>query len=76
MIEPFHFPESLQGYRVHLVGIKGTGMAALAEILSTRGARITGTDTKEKFYTDAVLQRIKRLNDETKLGVVSNIHPS
>ncbi len=58
MSEPFHFPESLRGYRVHLVGIKGTGMAALAEILSTRGARITGSDTAEKFYTDAVLHRL------------------
>ena len=58
MTEPFHLPESLQGYRVHLVGIKGTGMAALAEILSGRGARITGSDTSEKFYTDAVLQRL------------------
>jgi UDP-N-acetylmuramate--alanine ligase len=56
--EPFHLPESLQGYRVHLVGIKGTGMAALAEILSSRGAQITGSDTNEKFYTDAVLQRL------------------
>jgi UDP-N-acetylmuramate--alanine ligase len=56
--EPFHFPESLQGYRVHLVGIKGTGMAALAEVLFSRGARITGSDTSEKFYTDAVLQRL------------------
>ena len=58
MTEPFRFPESLQGYRVHLVGIKGTGMAALAEILSSRGASITGSDTSEKFYTDAVLQRL------------------
>ena len=58
MTEPFHFPESLQGYRVHLVGIKGTGMSALAEILCSRGARITGSDTGEKFYTDAVLQRL------------------
>jgi UDP-N-acetylmuramate--alanine ligase len=56
--EPFHLPDSLQGYRVHLVGIKGTGMAALAEIFSDRGARITGSDTKETFYTDAVLKRL------------------
>jgi UDP-N-acetylmuramate--alanine ligase len=33
-------------------------MAALAEILSSRGSRITGSDTNEKFYTDAVLQRL------------------
>lgn len=51
-------PESLGGYRVHLVGIKGTGMAALAEILSARGARVTGSDTPETFYTDAVLRRL------------------
>jgi UDP-N-acetylmuramate--alanine ligase len=51
-------PESLAGCRVHLVGIKGTGMTALAEVLSARGARITGSDTTEKFYTDAVLQRL------------------
>ncbi len=33
-------------------------MAALAEILSARGARITGSDTAEKFYTDALLQHL------------------
>lgn len=51
-------PVSLTGFRVHLVGIKGTGMAALAEILSARGARVTGSDTSETFYTDAVLRRL------------------
>ncbi len=39
-----------------MVGIKGTGMAALAEILLSRGACITGSDRAEQFYTDAVLQ--------------------
>jgi UDP-N-acetylmuramate--alanine ligase len=56
--EPFQLPASLQGFRVHLVGIKGTGMAALAEVLAARGARISGSDTSEKFYTDAVLRRL------------------
>jgi UDP-N-acetylmuramate--alanine ligase len=51
-------PDSLAGFRVHLVGIKGTGMAALAEILSARGARVTGSDTPETFYTDEVLHRL------------------
>ncbi len=51
-------PEILAGFRVHLIGIKGTGMAALAEILSARGARVTGSDTPETFYTDAVLRRL------------------
>ena len=51
-------PASLAGFRVHLVGIKGTGMAALAEILASRGARVTGSDTTETFYTDAVLRKL------------------
>jgi UDP-N-acetylmuramate--alanine ligase len=51
-------PTPLAGFRVHLVGIKGTGMAALAEILAARGARVTGSDTPETFYTDAVLRRL------------------
>ena len=51
-------PESLAGFRVHLVGIKGTGMAALAEILLARGASVTGSDTSETFYTDEVLRRL------------------
>ena len=58
MVERFHLPDSLQGFRVHLVGIKGTGMAALAEVLTARGARVSGSDTTEKFYTDSVLQRL------------------
>ncbi len=50
------FPSPCGGFRVHLVGIKGTGMTALAEILSARGARVTGSDTAETFYTDAILR--------------------
>ncbi len=52
------WPASLAGYRVHLVGIKGTGMAALAEILAQRGALLSGSDGPERFYTDVLLQRL------------------
>jgi UDP-N-acetylmuramate--alanine ligase len=52
------WPASLAGYRVHLVGIKGTGMAALAEILVRRGAAVSGSDGSERFYTDALLARL------------------
>lgn len=38
-----------------MVGIKGTGMTALAEILKARGSIITGSDSDEKFYTDHIL---------------------
>ncbi len=50
-------PEDLSGVHIHFVGIKGTGMAALVEILFERGAIITGSDVEERFYTDAILEK-------------------
>ena len=50
--------ESLDGMRVHLVGIKGTGMVGLADVLRQRAARVTGSDTDEVFYTDEILNRL------------------
>jgi UDP-N-acetylmuramate--alanine ligase len=58
MVDGLSLPASLDGFAVHLVGIKGTGMSALAEVLSAKGARVTGSDTGEKFYTDEVLKRL------------------
>jgi UDP-N-acetylmuramate--alanine ligase len=52
------FPESIAGLAIHLVGAKGTGMTALAEILAARGARLTGSDVPDVFYTDAILSAI------------------
>ena len=40
MIGAIELPAVLKGFRVHLVGIKGTGMTALAEALSARGAAV------------------------------------
>jgi len=43
---------------IHFVGIKGTGMSALAQIsVQIEGAIITGSDVEESFYTDSVLKR-------------------
>lgn len=42
-----------------MVGIKGTGMCALAEILQSRGNRLTGSDVTEVFYTDDILKSLK-----------------
>lgn len=50
--------KDLTGRRIHMVGVKGTGMAALAEILVARGAALTGSDVAERFYTDAILERL------------------
>ncbi len=46
----------LRGRRVHFTGIKGVGMAALAEIFISRGAAVEGSDTNEKFFTDEILR--------------------
>ncbi len=48
----------LNGSVIYLVGIKGTGMTALAEILRFRGAIVTGSDVKEVFYTDNILHEL------------------
>lgn len=51
-------PEDFHNYRVHFVGIKGTGMAALVEIFFAAGAAITGSDVSERFYTDEILDAL------------------
>src|SRR3989344_4491897 len=42
---------------VYMVGIKGAGMAGLAQILKIRGYNVLGSDTKENFFTDAILKK-------------------
>lgn len=51
-------PGNLKGFRIHMVGIKGTGMAALAELLTARGAVLSGSDVPEVFYTDEILSKL------------------
>ena len=52
-------PSDLKGFHIHCVGIKGTGVAALVEILHAHGAVITGSDVSERFYTDEILDKLK-----------------
>jgi len=54
----FKLPADLAGFRIHMVGIKGTGMAALAELLVYRGAVLSGSDVPEVFYTDEILHNL------------------
>jgi UDP-N-acetylmuramate--alanine ligase len=46
------------GARVYFIGIKGTGMCALAEFLHNRSVFVSGSDGKEVFYTDAILKEL------------------
>lgn len=51
-------PDDVADLPIHMTGIKGTGMAALAEILSAEGAVLTGSDVAERFFTDDLLAAI------------------
>ena len=44
--------------KVYFIGIKGTGMSALAELFHKSGYDISGSDTGDVFYTDAILQKL------------------
>jgi UDP-N-acetylmuramate--alanine ligase len=50
--------KSLANASIYMVGIKGQGMTALAEILSSNGAKVWGVDTHEVFYTDDILKKL------------------
>lgn len=44
--------------KIHMIGIKGAGMTALAELLTRQGVRVTGSDTEEVFFTDSILKKL------------------
>ncbi len=45
------------GKKIYFIGIKGSGIIALVEILARRGFAVTGSDTREKFFTDDILKK-------------------
>ena len=47
-----------KGAQVYFIGIKGTGMCALAELMLDRGVHVSGSDQSEVFYTDAILKEL------------------
>ncbi|MDR2483439.1 MAG: UDP-N-acetylmuramate--L-alanine ligase [Treponema sp.] len=47
-----------KGNQVFFAGIKGTGMCALAELMHNDGIPVSGSDTKDVFYTDAILKEL------------------
>ncbi|MDR1024503.1 MAG: UDP-N-acetylmuramate--L-alanine ligase [Treponema sp.] len=46
------------GSRVYFIGIKGTGMCALAELMFAAGFRVSGSDRDDVFYTDSILKAL------------------
>ena len=49
------FREDHSGASIYFIGIKGSGMCALAQLLRHLGYRVSGSDVDEPFYTDALL---------------------
>src|SRR3989344_1414697 len=46
---------NLDNYRkVHIIGVKGTGAAALAEVLKKNGYEVSGSDSEEEFVTTSI----------------------
>jgi UDP-N-acetylmuramate--alanine ligase len=50
--------------KIHFIGIGGSGMSGIAEVLLNLGYRITGTDLKESEST----RRLKRLGAKIQIG--------
>lgn len=82
-MENLSLPLDLHGVKIHFVGIKGTGMAALVEILFSRGAQISGSDVSERFYTDEILEKLnikakpfseENVNSDIKLVIYSSAY--
>jgi len=44
--------------KVYVIGIKGSGIIGVVEILRKMGIEISGSDTHEKFFTDEILQKL------------------
>lgn len=57
-MQEISLPSDFTNSRIHLVGIKGTGMAALTEILVSLKAVVSGSDVSDRFYTDDILEKL------------------
>ncbi|MEK7122384.1 MAG: UDP-N-acetylmuramate--L-alanine ligase [Patescibacteria group bacterium] len=47
----------ITGQRIHIVGVKGAGVSALARMLQARGNYVCGSDVAERFFTDEGLEQ-------------------
>jgi UDP-N-acetylmuramate--alanine ligase len=43
--------------KFHLIGVKGVGMTALAQVLLSMGKHVQGSDRAEVFFTDEILKK-------------------
>jgi UDP-N-acetylmuramate--alanine ligase len=57
-------PASVSGTRVHFVGVGGTGMSGIAEVMCTLGYRVSGSDMAD----NAVTRRLASLGIDVQRG--------
>ena len=57
-------PDLAEAVHVHVIGIGGAGMSAIAEVLATMGHRVSGSDLK----ASAGLDRLRALGVEVHVG--------
>jgi UDP-N-acetylmuramate--alanine ligase len=44
--------------KVYAIGIKGSGLISLVELLLSQGVSVSGSDVQEKFFTDYILEKL------------------
>ena len=45
--------------KIHITGIKGIGISAIAQILKNRGHAVVGSDVEEEFPSDLPLRNAR-----------------
>ncbi|SFX03192.1 UDP-N-acetylmuramate--L-alanine ligase [Marinospirillum alkaliphilum] len=61
---PYRVPTMRRICHIHFVGIGGSGMCGIAEVLLTQGYQVTGSDLK----TGGAIQRLERLGARVYIG--------
>lgn len=70
--------------KAYVIGIKGSGVVSVVQILVFQGVEVSGSDTKEKFFTDNILKKLgvkyhekfsaKNIPEDTDLVIYSTAY--
>ncbi len=61
---PYNVPEMRRIRRIHLIGVAGTGMSGIAEVLSNLGYQVAGSDLR----ASAVTRRLQDVGIDVRIG--------
>jgi UDP-N-acetylmuramate-alanine ligase len=62
--------------KVHMVGIGGAGMSAIAEALLAEGVTVTGSDLEASSYTERLRQKGATVLSGTRRRIWAKLKPS